>query len=220
MNIKSLLDKYLKLYPSEADDLKLLSQQLTQPEDITSRKNFVGHITASAFIISKRNNQVLLLKHKALSRLLQPGGHIEISDLSPIEAAMREVKEETGLKKHELTLRQLVPKDKDIPLDINIHKIPENIEKGEPSHYHYDFRYVFATTSANIEFNPDESNGYQWISWEDFRETPDFADVADKISSILEPSAANFFRAVAEEKNKQISFFEFQLWKHCLSSLL
>lgn len=205
MNIDQLLDEYLKLNPNEADSLKVLAQRLTQPKDITSRKNFVGHVTASAFIISQHNRQVLLLRHKALSRLLQPGGHLDPGDLSPLQGALREVKEETGLKAHELTPKPLVPKDKDVPFDINIHEIPENIEKGEPSHYHYDFRYMFTTSASNIEIDSDESNGYKWVSWEDFIETPDFAGIADKISSLLEAGVQNFFRAVSGGKNKQIS---------------
>ena len=50
--------------------------------------------TASVFIVYK--NKVLLHKHKVSGKWFQPGGHIEL-DEDPNEAAVREVKEETGL---------------------------------------------------------------------------------------------------------------------------
>ena len=50
--------------------------------------------TASVFIVN--GDAVLLGKHEKFHRWLQPGGHIEL-DEDPNEAALREVKEETGL---------------------------------------------------------------------------------------------------------------------------
>ena len=50
--------------------------------------------TASVYVV--RENKVLLHKHKKLGAWLPPGGHIEL-DEDPNEAALREVKEETGL---------------------------------------------------------------------------------------------------------------------------
>ena len=77
MKILSLFEKYIKLYPEEAADLQLLREQLNGTDDAASRKNFIGHVTASAFIINEHTHQVLLLEHKTLAKLLQPGGHLE-----------------------------------------------------------------------------------------------------------------------------------------------
>lgn len=55
------------------------------------------HLTASMVVVDARVDKVLLVWHKATGTLMFPGGHID-QDESPIEAALREVYEETGLK--------------------------------------------------------------------------------------------------------------------------
>ena len=204
-SIQSLVDKYLHLYPAETEDLKLLLDQLEQSEDITSRKNFVGHVTASGFIINENSRQVLLLKHKSLGKLLQPGGHIETHDESFTDAALREIEEETGLKRSELRLRSAMPGDPEVPFDIDSHYIPNNEKKQEPAHYHHDFRYVYTTTSSNVIIDATESTSYKWIDWEDFSEAPNFTNIADKINSTLEPNASGFFRSLTKNDSKKLS---------------
>lgn len=205
MRIKTLYESYIKLYPDESKDLRLLSEQLKQADDIVTRKNFVGHITSSAFVINEHTKQILLLEHKSLSKLLQPGGHVDPEDVSPLTAVLREIEEETGLQSHDLVLRPVSPRDRDIPFDINTHYIPENPKKGEPGHYHHDFRYIYTTENSNIEIDPSESNNYKWIDWEQFADLPNFTHVADKIDTILEPSPRDFFRALSTDKSKHIS---------------
>lgn len=205
MQIQSLFEKYIKLYPEETDDLKLLSEQLKQSDDITSRKNFVGHVTASAFVINEHTKQVLLLEHKTLAKLLQPGGHVEPEDKTLLESTQREIEEETGLQPSVLTLRAVSQSDKQVPFDIDTHYIPENPKKGEPGHYHHDFRFVYTTKSSDIEIDPTESNNYKWVEWDNFSETPNFMHIADKIDTILEPSPRDFFRSLANADSKNIS---------------
>jgi 8-oxo-dGTP pyrophosphatase MutT (NUDIX family) len=185
VHIQTLFDKYIKLYPHEVDGLKLLSGQLEQTDDITSRKNFVGHVTASAFIINERTKQILLLEHKALAKLLQPGGHVEPEDGTLLESTQREITEETGLQPSALTLRPITSDDREVPFDINTHFIPENPKKEEPGHYHHDFRYIYTTKSDDIAIDPTESTSYKWVEWDQFLKIPNFTHVANKIDMIL-----------------------------------
>lgn len=205
MHIDEILDSYLHVRPDESAGLKQLLEQLKKSGDILSRNNFEGHITASAFILSENSKQVLLLEHKSLGRLLQPGGHIEPSDESFVSATLREIEEETGLSLDDITLRAAVPHNDEIPFDINTHYIPENSKKGEPAHYHHDFRYLYTTKSSNIKFNPSETNNYSWVDWEDFVENPTFENVANKINSVLEPNFREFFTSLSANNSKDIS---------------
>ena len=52
---------------------------------------------ASAYTIDFKNKEVLLMYNKKLNKWLQPGGHIEGRE-TPIETAIREAFEETGIR--------------------------------------------------------------------------------------------------------------------------
>ncbi len=83
---------------------------------------------------------MLVVKHGKLGRWLQPGGHIEPGE-NPIQAALREVSEETGLTSAVHSWHCEHP----FPIDIDVHEIPANDEKDEPAHLHVDFRYLVTT---------------------------------------------------------------------------
>lgn len=101
-----------------------------------------GHLTASAFVLAPEGDAVLLILHKKLQIWVQPGGHIEPSDVSLEAAARREVSEEVGLP-------LLEPVSAAPIFDVDIHLIPAR--KDEPAHEHFDVRFCFrATTRAFV----------------------------------------------------------------------
>ena len=100
-------------------------------EDPFKRANLIGHITASGLVV--RDDKALLIFHPYIKRWFQPGGHVDEGE-SSIEAAIREVYEETGF------VCELDPKNIE-PIDIDIHEIPANPKKGEDAHLHIDLLY-------------------------------------------------------------------------------
>ena len=96
-----------------------------------SRDNFVGHITASGLVI--QGDKVLLILHPYIKKWFQPGGHIDEGE-SPIEAAIREVYEETGL----VCMSAIEDPE---PIDVDVHEIPANSSKNECAHLHIDLLY-------------------------------------------------------------------------------
>lgn len=206
MQIKELYDKYIASHGEDVVKLKLLAEQLEKDEqDITSRKNFVGHVTVSAFIVDKHTRQVLLLQHKSLSKLLQPGGHIDDSDGSLLEATLREIEEETGLKNEDLELQPFLRRYPNVPFHIDSHYIPENPRKKEPGHYHHDFRYLYTTEKSDINIDPSESNGFHWIDWDVFVDNPHFITVVDRIENLLVPNPRDFFKSISNCHSRTIS---------------
>lgn len=133
MNLAELLGDYVAGDEREEADrcaMLRLAQELEQP---TSRCQARAHFTASAFVVDAGLERTCLVRHAKLGRLLQPGGHIEPTDLTLEAAALREAREETGL---ELELHPSAPR----PFDLDIHEIPER--PGEPAHFHLDVRYL------------------------------------------------------------------------------
>ena len=187
-NIKNIIIKYLNYYPEEKDKLenliKLVNNNINDSSNLFNRKNFEGHITASAFIYCIDERKLLLLEHKSLKKFLQPGGHVEIADDRVLDGAKREVLEETGLKNYNITS---IDDDVNIPFDIDTHFIPENDKKKEEGHYHHDFRYLFTVDKiqdVNLDYN--ESTGYKWIDIDELKNNEKFVLIIEKIENITD----------------------------------
>jgi 8-oxo-dGTP pyrophosphatase MutT (NUDIX family) len=137
MTRRAVLVRLLEIHVSsddreEADRCAMLrlAQDLADP---LSRSEPSAHFTASAFVVDATGGRTCLVQHVKLGRLLQPGGHVEVSDISLEAAALREAYEETALQ---VELHPDAPR----PFDLDIHEIPER--PGEPAHFHLDVRYL------------------------------------------------------------------------------
>jgi len=161
-HIKSALKNYLSHFPEEKQRFDILEKQLLSNEDIISRKNFNGHVTASGLVISQ-NKKVLAIFHNKLQKYLQPGGHIEEMDENLIDSARREVVEETGLQDvvtHPWCRENLVP------IFIDTHAIPENKNKEEDAHFHHDCMFVFSVQNENVLLDQSEVSDFKWVAIE------------------------------------------------------
>ena len=122
-----------------------------------SRQNVApGHFTASAFVLCPERRRVLLVHHQKLSRWLQPGGHVEASDVDLASAARREVNEETGVS--------VGPPLGDGIFDVDVHPIPQNPKEG--AHQHFDVRYAFVALADHLDASP-EVLGARWVELAD-----------------------------------------------------
>ncbi len=118
-----------------------------------SRGNYApGHFTASAFVLSPDDEQVLLILHGKLGIWLQPGGHVEPGDGSVLDAARREVLEEVGMGDVEVVGPGL--------FDVDIHVIPGSSKA--PSHEHFDVRFLFRARSFEAHAG-DDAQAVRWI---------------------------------------------------------
>jgi 8-oxo-dGTP pyrophosphatase MutT (NUDIX family) len=133
MKLTELLREYVAADEREEADRCAMLRLAEELEHPTSRDQARAHFTASAFVVDEPVARVCLVAHAKLERLLQPGGHIEPTDISLEAAALREAREETRL---ELAFHPTAPR----PFDLDIHEIPER--PGEPTHFHLDVRYL------------------------------------------------------------------------------
>lgn len=111
------------------------------------------HFTASGIVID--NDRVLLIFHRYLNKWLHPGGHIE-NEEEPHQAAQREVLEETGW--HTILIGN------EVPIDIDIHLIPENYAKSQPEHWHIDCAYLLQPVDQVQATDPEIS---KWFNFND-----------------------------------------------------
>jgi len=129
------------------------------------------HVTGSAVIVHPATRRVLLRWHKRQQAWLQVGGHGDPGESDPLEVALREAAEETGLA-------DLQPWPDAQLRHLAIVNVPASAK--EPAHQHADLRFVLATVDPDAAtpespdaplrwLSPDEA--YQATSEPNFRET-------------------------------------------------
>ncbi|MGH8122589.1 MAG: NUDIX hydrolase [Rudaea sp.] len=109
-----------------------------------------GHLTGSAWLVSKDGKRVLLTHHRKLDRWLQLGGHAD-GDVDLARTALREAQEESGLP--DLVGEAAI-------FDLDRHPIPAHGD--EPAHWHYDVRFVVRATGSETFALSDESHALAW----------------------------------------------------------
>ena len=117
------------------------------------------HFTVSGFLVD--GDRTVLHWHKKLQLWLPPGGHID-PDEDPVQAVVREVLEETGIR------AEIVPHTP--PYDFsNVAQLPVPIsiivaDVGEGPHQHIDMAYALRPVDGAPRSVPDEDHGFVWVS--------------------------------------------------------
>ena len=127
--------------------------------------------TASVYVVFE--NKVLLHKHKKYNIWLPPGGHIEL-DEDPVQAAKREVLEETGLQVNLVGESQMRWADKSVEL-LSPRFVNRHFTEAGKNHEHVDFIYL-ATTDDEVVTPEDEGGEMRWLSQEDIERMHDIKD--------------------------------------------
>ena len=100
MNHQKLLKQLQAYQPWDEEEIeakeKMLNFIQTNPNCFERTER--DHFTGSAWVVNHDNTKFLLTLHKKLGFWTQPGGHVENEDVDMLHVALREVKEESGLK--------------------------------------------------------------------------------------------------------------------------
>lgn len=156
MHRKYLIDLLENYHPSYATEIAAkanMLQFIKQNKNCFDRELEEGHITASAWLLNKNLDKVLLLHHAKLDIWCQLGGHCD-GDPNILQVAIKEAQEESGIQ-------NIVPISDQI-FDIDVHKIPEY--KGVPAHYHYDIRFLLKVADDSQPVKNTESKELKWFS--------------------------------------------------------
>ncbi|WP_329144839.1 NUDIX domain-containing protein [Streptomyces sp. NBC_01456] len=154
-HIRTTTTAYLDQHPENKGELAVVLGLLDDGDDLTSRKTLPGHVTVGAILVGA-DGRVLHIHHLATGRWLLPGGHLEPSDSTLLQAAGRELAEETGIPPHVVTPHG------ETPLHVDVHPIDANPAKKEPAHQHVDFRFLFRTTADIGELQTEEVSDAAW----------------------------------------------------------
>lgn len=139
-------------------------------------KKMTRDYTATTFIIHQ--NTCLLHLHKKLNLWLPVGGHIDPNEL-PHLAALREIKEETGLS--------VILYNPDPSLDLNdakqlirpVHLLLEDIT---PTHQHIDMIYYATTKDPAIKPVKGESTTIKWLTTQQINQLHNIPDNASALA--------------------------------------
>jgi 8-oxo-dGTP diphosphatase len=124
----------------------------------------IRHFTASGIVLSG-DGRVLLIEHRKLGKWLYPGGHVD-PDEDPVQAVLREVEEETGVRAEVISAAgfsypglTVVP----LPFTICVQDIPAR--EDEPAHQHIDMVYVLRPGQDGRMTAPrsEEVTGCAWV---------------------------------------------------------
>lgn len=147
------LQAHLPYDEHERSMTERLSAFVTAHDHFHSRDLLAGHLTGSAWVVDRERRHALLTHHRKLNLWVQLGGHVE-DDASMREAALREAREESGLRDIQFITENI--------FDIDIHAIPAR--RDEPAHYHYDVRYLFEADRHAPLIVSSESKELAWVA--------------------------------------------------------
>ncbi len=123
------------------------------------------HFTATGFVV--REDRTLLHWHKRLQQWMPPGGHIE-PDEDPVQAVLREIREETGVTAQVIPSVAILPFTEPGQLPAPYTILVEDIPEPEEPHQHIDFIY-FCRPVDGAPTDPSPDPTLRWVDEETLR---------------------------------------------------
>ncbi|MBQ2960063.1 MAG: NUDIX hydrolase [Oscillospiraceae bacterium] len=158
MKIRQDIEKYSPCCEQEERDKKLILDFLDNNEDAFQRSNLIAHMTASSWVVNPKRDKVLMVYHKIYDSWSWTGGHAD-GDTDLAAVALREVREETGVKSARLLSDEI--------FSLEILTVDGHEKRGEyvPSHLHMNVTYlVEADDSDSLSICEEENSDVQWFS--------------------------------------------------------
>jgi 8-oxo-dGTP pyrophosphatase MutT (NUDIX family) len=140
------------------------------------------HFTATTYVV--RGDETLLHDHERLDLWLPPGGHVDRDEL-PHEAALREVREETGLRVDLVAaVDDIAGADvRSIPKPQHLQLADVNVHDGEVGHQHVDLVFYARAENRAVEPGAGELPADRW-EWFDAARLADDDRIESDVAEI------------------------------------
>ena len=155
-------------------------------------------VTISAYIVRMQDDEPLALvhMHRKFNKLMQAGGHIELTE-TPWAAVAHELAEETGYRLQELSVLQPTARNVQVtnavvhpvPLLVNTHRISGN-------HFHTDLCYAFVARSQPLSRPAEgESTDLRWLTLPELHSAVSEGEAMADMAGIYEQTITRFLEA-------------------------
>ena len=161
MTLLEELEQYRPWNEQEERDRTELLRRLRSGEDLYTRDNSAGHLTASAWVVSPDRRQVLMAYHNIYDSWSWLGGHAD-GDHDLLAVAAREVREESGLTAVRPVSRSIY--------SVEILTVDGHEKRGAyvSSHLHLNVTYLLEADPADpVRCKPDENSRVGWFGLEE-----------------------------------------------------
>lgn len=152
------LENFTGFNEQETKDATLILRLLKTEKDIFLRHHLEAHITASAWVVNKRQDKVLMAYHNIYDTWAWLGGHAD-GEEDLLGVALKEVSEESGLTR-------IKPVSDDI-FSVEVLTVDGHQKNGRyvSSHLHLNITYLIeADEEEALKIKVDENSQLGWFS--------------------------------------------------------
>jgi 8-oxo-dGTP pyrophosphatase MutT (NUDIX family) len=171
--LNGLLTVYQAVGQTEAADVERMRHVAATVPDPWSRSQLPLHFTASALVVHPGSRRLLLRWHVKHDSWLQVGGHGDPGETDPLQIALREAREETGLS-------DLAPwPDATLRHAVVCYVRPSG---AESEHQHADLRYFLATAHPDAIAAENAQSPLRWLTIPEARDLVGANNLGDTLA--------------------------------------
>lgn len=143
--------------------------------------NTTQHLAAGCVVLNPDKTKILVIFHKKLRKWLIPGGHVDPHE-APHEAAVREVREETGVAVTLVPTPSDLPEydngvERSLPLPLAVLREVIGVHGDTPAHTHVDFIYLAEAAESTLSPAHTEVADVRWVTLRELKAMDTFESI-------------------------------------------